>query len=212
MKTDALIAALASDRIAGVPPARLLRRAVLPAVVVAAILFLVLAGPRADLATVAAGSLRFTLKLLLTGGVLVGAAGLLLRLARPGSLPGFWRGWLVAVPLVLLFAVVVELVALPRGQWQAAAIGQNARWCLVMIPLLGLAPLAGGLWALRQAAPLRPMLTGSIVGLLSAGIAGFLYALHCTDDSPLFVAIWYSTATAILALAGALLGRWLLRW
>jgi hypothetical protein len=113
---------------------------------------------------------------------------------------------------LLLLAVGLELGSLPRSQWQASAIGHNARWCLLMIPLLGVAPLAGGLWALRQAAPLRPVLTGAIIGLLAAGIAGFLYALHCADDSPLFVAIWYSAATAVLALAGALLGRWLLRW
>ena len=91
-------------------------------------------------------------------------------------------------------------------------MGHNSLWCMAMIPLLGVAPLAAGMWALRQAAPVRPALTGAVVGMLSAGIAGFLYALHCTDDSPLFVAIWYSLATALLTLAGALLGRRLLRW
>lgn len=212
MKTEDLIAALASDRTAGTSPDRLLLRALIPGMFIAAVLFFLLAGPRPDLAAVATGSPRFLLKLMLTGGMLAGAAGLLLRLASPGALPGLWRGWLICVPLLLLIGVGLELATLPRDEWHPSAIGDNARWCLVMIPLLGAAPLAAGLWALRQAAPLRPMLTGAIVGLLSAGVAGFLYALHCTDDSPLFVAIWYSAATAVLALSGALLGRWLLRW
>ena len=135
-----------------------------------------------------------------------------MRLARPGAAPGPWRWLLLATPLLLLAAVVAELVALPQVQWRSAAIGHNSRWCLAMIPLLGTAPLAAGLWALRQAAPARPMLSGAVAGLLAGGIAGFLYGLHCTDDSPLFVATWYSIATAMLTLAGAMLGRWLLRW
>ena len=33
-----------------------------------------------------------------------------------------------------------------------------------------------------------------------------LYASHCTDDSPLFVATWYTIATALVAAVGALAG------
>jgi hypothetical protein len=47
---------------------------------------------------------------------------------------------------------------------------------------------------------------------MSAGVGALLYATHCTDDSPLFVALWYGGATAIVVAIGALAGRRLLRW
>jgi hypothetical protein len=39
-----------------------------------------------------------------------------------------------------------------------------------------------------------------------------LYASHCTDDSPLFVATWYTIATALMATIGALVGSRVLRF
>jgi hypothetical protein len=65
---------------------------------------------------------------------------------------------------------------------------------------------------LRHGAPTRPAVTGAIAGLMSAGLAATLYASHCTDDSPLFVATWYSIATALVAAIGALAGPRLLRF
>jgi len=43
-------------------------------------------------------------------------------------------------------------------------------------------------------------------------LAATLYAAHCPDDSPLFVATWYSTATALVTALGALLGSKVLRF
>ena len=62
---------------------------------------------------------------------------------------------------------------------------------------------------------LRPRMTevaGAVAGLLSAGLAATVYASHCTDDSPLFVATWYTLATAIVASVGALMGKRALRY
>jgi hypothetical protein len=47
---------------------------------------------------------------------------------------------------------------------------------------------------------------------LSAGIAATLYASHCTDDSPLFVATWYPIGFVLMAALGALIGSRVLRW
>jgi hypothetical protein len=47
---------------------------------------------------------------------------------------------------------------------------------------------------------------------LSAGLAATLYASHCTDDSPLFVATWYTLSTALVTAIGALAGSKLLRF
>jgi hypothetical protein len=54
--------------------------------------------------------------------------------------------------------------------------------------------------------------SGAVAGLLAGGLAATLYATHCPDDSPLFVAIWYSLAIALVVLAGAVVGRRVLRW
>jgi hypothetical protein len=43
-------------------------------------------------------------------------------------------------------------------------------------------------------------------------VGATLYASHCTDDSPLFVATWYSIATALVAAIGALAGSRMLRF
>jgi len=43
-------------------------------------------------------------------------------------------------------------------------------------------------------------------------LAAALYALHCTDDSPLFVATWYSLAIAGVTVLGWAVGSRLLRW
>ena len=53
---------------------------------------------------------------------------------------------------------------------------------------------------------------GAMAGLLSAGLAATLYASHCPDDSPLFVATWYTIATALVTAIGALVGSKVLRF
>jgi hypothetical protein len=47
---------------------------------------------------------------------------------------------------------------------------------------------------------------------VASGIAATLYASHCTDDSPLFVATWYSLAIGMVALVGYVIGSRVLRW
>jgi len=91
-------------------------------------------------------------------------------------------------------------------------IGHNARFCLTLIPLLSIGPLACLLTALRRGAPSNPGLAGSVAGLAASGIAATLYAAYCIDDSPLFVMTWYPIATLIVTMTGYLIGRKLLRW
>ncbi len=212
MRTDELIRSLVADSQAmPQPPAARLLPFVLIGAAVSAAGFLAVLGPRPDLAA-AAGTLRFDFKIVVTLTLLAAAAALAVRMVRPGAATGAAAAGLLAAPLLLAAGAALELTALPRTAWPAAAVGSNSMVCLTAVPLLSLPMLAGAIYALRAGAPLRPALTGAVAGVLASAAAASLYALHCTDDSPLFVAVWYSLAIAAVALAGAVAGRFALRW
>jgi hypothetical protein len=65
---------------------------------------------------------------------------------------------------------------------------------------------------MRAGAPRSPGIAGAAAGLLAGSLAATLYALHCFDDSPLFVAFWYVPAIALVMLGGAAAGSRALRW
>src|SRR3569623_362190 len=80
------------------------------------------------------------------------------------------------------------------------------------LPLFSAPFLIAALLMLRKGATSRPMLMGAFAGLMSAGLGATLYAAHCMDDSPLFVATWYTLAAAFVTFAGAMIGRRVLRF
>jgi hypothetical protein len=211
MKTSELIGLLANDRTKLPSPARALALGLVPGVLLAAALFLLMAGLRPDVMT-ALGTPRFVFKLIANVTLLVAATGLVLRLVLPGGRSGSWQFAFGALIAAMLVSVGIELLLLPRSQWWVTARGHNSLSCLTIIPVLAIAPLLTSLQALRSAAPDRPALAGAVAGLVASGIASSLYGLHCTDDSPLFVALWYPLAIAMVAALGALLGNRVLRW
>ena len=91
-------------------------------------------------------------------------------------------------------------------------IGRNWMHCLIAIPYLSIPTLGALLYVLRDSAPSNPALAGAAAGLVSAGVAATYYASNCTDDSPMFVATWYTLAVAILTIAAAVIRRRMLRW
>ncbi|MBX9459022.1 MAG: DUF1109 family protein [Rhizobium sp.] len=209
MKTDDLIMALAAD---SRPPGDLRRSlalALAAGAIVAGAVFFATIGFRSDIDS-AARTLRFLFKFVLTLSLAAAAIGVAWRIGRPGmDLPV----WTLAVPPVLLAgAVGLELLAMPDTLWMPRLIGTNALHCVTTIPLLSIPTLAALLYALRGGAPSSPALAGAVAGLAASGIAATYYASNCTDDSPLFVAIWYTIAVLLVTAAGALLGRSLLRW
>jgi hypothetical protein len=212
MKTDDLIRAMTSD-LAPPGPSIETRFAVmfLPGVLIALVLFAVTLGPRGDLALVA-GDMRFLFKFVVTLLLALCSALLVWRLVRPGAPARLQIAVLAFVPLVLAAGVLMELFVLPAGAWCPKLIGSNGLVCLVSIPFFALPMLIAVILALRQGAPTRPTLTGVVAGLFAGGIAAAIYAAHCPDDSPLFVALWYSLGIAIVALVGGLVGRLALRW
>lgn len=211
MRTDELIASLAADNGAvRAPMSRIVFVALAVGGLVSLAVFFSAMGPRADLVA-AFSSWRFDLKLAIVCGSLTIAFWQSLRLASPDTPHGVLRASL-PIPAALIGAVVLELWLTPSSSWVARLMGTNALVCLTTIPLLSLPPLVAGLVALRVGAPASPIIAGASVGLLAATLAAVLYAFHCFDDSPLFVATWYTLAALPSIVAGAIIGHRMLRW
>ncbi|ACB96695.1 NrsF family protein [Beijerinckia indica] len=210
MNTDDLIQGLVADEeIRLLRPGIALMLAIVGGAVVAAIIFFAGIGFRHDLAE-AAHHIRFLFKFLVTSSLAVPALALVLPLARPEASPHGWA--LLIAPFLLVIACAAELFVIPSADWGTRLIGTNARFCLAMIPLLSVGPLACLMLVMRWGAPASPGLAGMVAGLAAAGMGATFYAAHCTDDSPLFVATWYSLASGLVVLAGFFLGRRVLRW
>jgi hypothetical protein len=160
----------------------------------------------------AMGTTRFLVKFAVTLPLAFAATAAMLRAAQPAAAFGI-RGWALALsPIILMSAVLIELVTVPPPLWGSRVIGTHAQNCLTLIPLLSIGPLACLLLALRKGASTRPGLAGAIAGLAASGIAATFYATNCTDDSPLFVVVWYPLAVGFVTLIGCLSGRRFLRW
>lgn len=210
MKTEDLIRVLADNGSRPVTPiAQTLSKALALGTALSAV-FLLVDPPRSDLAE-ALLTVRFDLKLAVSLLLAGASAMLLVETARP--VPARHPRWTLLLPLLLLAgSIVFELVTTPSNTWATRLTGHNAFHCVSQIPLLSLPLLTCLLIALRGGASLRPALTGMTAGLSSAAIAASLYALTCRDDSPLFVAVWYSMAAAIVGGVSACIGARLLRW
>lgn len=212
METEQLIRTLAADNPHRARPVGfVLALALLAAAPVSIALFLMTLGVRPDVMT-AMHNPFFDLKFLITLALAISAIAVGLHLSRPeASLRD--RGWLLLIPIGIVSAGIAGEMMLPqRLPMMTRAIGHNWRICSIAITGLSLPLLAGALIGLRHGAPTRPALAGALAGLISAGLAATLYASHCTDDSPLFVVIWYSIGTAVVTALGALIGAKVLRF
>ena len=212
METEQLIRSLAADGTHRARPVGyVLGLALLAAAPVSLAMFLSGLGVRPDVMA-AMHNPFFDLKFVVTLALAVTAIVVSLHLSRPEvSLKGWW--WLLLIPVGILAAGIASEMMIPqRLPMIVRLIGSNSRICLTAIPLMSLPLLAGALLALRHGATTRPAAAGAIAGLLSAGLAATLYASHCTDDSPLFVATWYPIAIALVAAVGALVGSKVLRF
>jgi hypothetical protein len=211
METDQLIRTLAADSAHRARPVGLvLTLALIAAAPVSLAIFLAVLGFRPDVMT-AMHNPFFDLKFAVTLALAISAVAVSLHLSRPeASLKGW--AWLLLVPAGFLAVGIGSEMMMPqRLPVMTRLVGSNSRVCMMAIPLLSLPLLAAALVGLRHGAPARPAVAGAIAGLLSAGLAAALYASHCTDDSPLFVATWYTIATALVAAIGALAGSRVLR-
>jgi hypothetical protein len=211
METDRLIRILAADNAHRARPVGfVLAVALLAAAPFSIAMFFAELGVRPDAMT-AMRNPFFDLKFLVTLAMAISAMAVSLHLSRPEASVSGWA-WLLLIPAGILVAGLGSEMMMPqRLPVMTRLIGGNSRICMTAIPLMSLPLLAAALIGLRHGAPSRPAVTGAIAGLLSAGLAATLYASHCTDDSPLFVATWYTIATALVTAIGALAGSKVLK-
>jgi hypothetical protein len=212
MDTDRLIRTLAADNAHRERPVGLvLAMAMLVAAPFSLAIFFMELGIRPDVMTAMRNPL-FDLKFLVTLAVAIPAIAISIHLSRPEVSPKGWA-WLLLIPVGLLgIGIAGEMMVPQRLPMMTRLVGSNSRVCMMAIPLLSLPLLAAALIGLRHGAPARPAVAGAFAGLLSAGLAATLYASHCTDDSPLFVATWYTIAILLVTAIGALAGSRLLRF
>lgn len=213
MKTDELVALLSTnpepvDR-------RSVARTLYVAIAVGSIVSLGLSlaglGVRPDLMT-ARALIFLVVKLSFAVGIVGLALLYLTRLARPGG-ERRTSSLLVAMPfLAIMVVAAISLGLAPSSHWNKMVTGDEWLECLVSVPIIAIVPFAISIWAVRRAAPTNLARAGAFAGLAAGGVSAMAYALHCTDDSLPFVAVWYGGTIVLCTLAGAALGPRLLRW
>lgn len=213
MKTDELITML-STNVEAVDRRRVVREigATIAIGSLAAVGTMVLAlGLRGDLPQT--GPLIFLLaKLAFAVGIVVLASVYLMKLARPGGEGRVAITW-AAMPFVAtMLLAVISLASAPASHWHMMIMGDQWLECLLSIPIIAVVPFATVVWVMRRMAPTDLTRAGALAGLVAGGLSAVGYALHCTDDSLPFVALWYGGTIVLCTLAGAMLGPRLLRW
>jgi len=212
LKTRDLIRSLANDAIVDAPRVALTASAAWTvSVVVLSLIVGIGLGVRPDIGTAAAQHAT-ALKLVITLSAALAGTTILLREAEPSGASRTYYFILLAGPAVLCLGIAFDLWNLGVSGWQSRLIGSHGLHCLIYIPALSTVPLAACLLVLRTGAPTRPRMAGVIAGIAAAGIGASFYALNCTDDSPLFVAFWYGSATVLVGVAGAIASHVFARW
>ena len=186
--TDALIAQLAAQAAPVRPAAIAGRFALALAVAVPLTAVFMVAGLgvdlRPDLPALLSGSPDLP-KHLFAFAMLVAGWLACTRLARPGASLGGLIG-AVGLPVAVMLAFGIAVLSLPT--------------------------FAGAILAMRGLAPTRLRLAGAAAGLLAGAAGASVFALHCREFAPPFVAAWYLLGIAVPVAAGALAGPRLLRW
>ncbi|MFO1117691.1 MAG: DUF1109 domain-containing protein [Beijerinckiaceae bacterium] len=161
---------------------------------------------QSQILSITAMKLAITLTLATTG---IAAA---LRAARPAS--SAREIALAAAPTLGLLALMLAFDIATTGVagWETRLLGLHNWRCVFAVATLSVVPLATTLLVLQRGAVTRPTMAGAIAGLAATGIGASFYALNCTDDSPLFMLVWYGAAALIVVALGIFGARSFLKW
>lgn len=211
MKTDQLIAILAGDTVVPrqVPP-RVFGFTVAGLVLPAAMALLIL-GVRGDLMQAMSAPVTM-MKWLLPLGVALPAIVAAARLTRPQTrrVPMLWIA--LATGIAAVAWLLLSVITTPAPDVLTGVLGSSRQACLTSIISISVVPLALAIWVMRDGASPAPMHCGACIGLAVGGLSAAIYALHCTEDAPLFFLTWYGLGILIVTGIGAMAGHYLLRW
>lgn len=158
------------------------------------------------------GVMTFGVKVAFTASLLLLSVVALYRAGRPSDDPRPVVAW-IAAPFVLLgLLAAVAIAQTPAAARSALMFGSTWQTCLVSVGLLSIPVYLLVVWAFRRSAPTDLKLAGMLAGFTSGSVAAFVYALHCTETSPVFLLIWYGLGIGAAALAGRAAGPMLLKW
>ena len=212
MKTNDLIALLASDTLQTQKPARQrLSAPLLAGALVCVLLLVTVFGLNPQMGQMAVHP-AFITKMLWLAALMGFSWSGLFRLARPGMGAGHATAGLGLALLAMLSLGLVQWLQTPESDRMAQWMGGSWDVCTFSISGLSLPVLAALLWALRHLAPTRPSLTGAVAGVLAGSLAASIYSLHCPETSFTFFAIWYVAGMALTTALGAAVGSRCLRW
>jgi hypothetical protein len=215
MKTDELIQHLATD----LKPVQVRASPLLFSVwlgmicLCVTVLGVFVVSPRADLLNSISHNPMLLSDLFFSFGLLISALMFSGWLSTPGRVGGR-----IYFGLCLLF-VFFLLFSLSHRVWQLDAeqrrigfdlSGENCLFATLAFSLV-VSMIAG--IAIRKRAPVRPTLTGIIVGLAGLGAGGLAITLHCGSDNGLHIALWHFLLPGILtSFIGYTMGKKILQW
>jgi hypothetical protein len=211
LKTDDLIDLLAQDAPVRFRLGRMLAAALIIGALLSLAILVATIGIRPRIGE-ALQTIRVIFKIGVTLALAATASLLVFNVGKPGvKLRPYLLTLLIPFGL-LLVGIAAELLVLPSGLWEPSLVGRYSNFCLMFIPVLSLVPFIALFWALTNGAPENPGFAGAAAGLAAGGIGAAIYAWHCPDDSPLFVASWYMIAITGITLCGYFAGRRWLVW
>lgn len=167
---------------------------------------LIVAGARPDLFQILP---TWTFQFKVIGMILVAAGAFQLVIAsiRPGR--GLRAFMCLAPGLVFLVAGAL----LDRSGFPIFGVNTySVVTCVGTIIMASIPALAAILVAMRTGTSTRLSRAGAVAGLLAGSGGGLAYAIACLNDGAAFVAIWYSSAIAVVTVLGAAAGPRVLRW
>jgi hypothetical protein len=130
-----------------------------------------------------------------------------------GTLPRLrWAAVFVLLPLALASGWLLD-----AGSGGMAALAARLNWreglhCATHVVAMAVPLLLLLAVLIRRGAPTRPERTARAAGLAAAGLGAVGFVLTCPYDDPLYVAVWYGAAVAVVTLAAQLLLPRLIRW
>lgn len=105
-----------------------------------------------------------------------------------------------------------ELASHPLGSIMQKVIDTHGMECSICIALISMVPSAFVFALIKRGASVRPFMAGSFAVFTAAGIGCLTLRLAEPNDSLLHMVQWHYLPTLCLAIIGAYLGKWLLKW